>query len=184
MHVLDQCLPKIRKLLVSSPDLIRRVYRFQYNVQEYWKWSALGLVLDLGPRLFHCIPCGTFTLTHLPVPFPPESLSWSLHSIQPPVLSTAHFKHLRMNKHSQNYNQHLNSSAATLSSQLFLPHHTQFSQVTIPIQICTWYPTFLEGFSCLHSCTPHPLPLSPPLAVESECTLHKAGRKLAKFEVL
>ena len=36
--------------IVSSPDLIRRVYRFQYNAR-YWKRSALGLVLGLGPRL-------------------------------------------------------------------------------------------------------------------------------------
>ena len=39
-----------RALLVSSPDLIRRVYRLQYNAW-YWKWSTLGLVLGLGPRL-------------------------------------------------------------------------------------------------------------------------------------
>ena len=40
-------------ILVSSPDLIRRVYRFQYNAREtrYWKQSMLGLVLGLGPRL-------------------------------------------------------------------------------------------------------------------------------------
>ena len=40
-------------ILVSSPDLIRRIYRFQYNAREtrYWKQSMLGLVLGLGPRL-------------------------------------------------------------------------------------------------------------------------------------
>ena len=37
--------------LVSSPDLIRHVYRFQYNRARYWKQSTLGLVLGLGPRL-------------------------------------------------------------------------------------------------------------------------------------
>ena len=36
-------------VLVSSPDLIRRIYHFQYVC--YWKRSALGLVLGLGPRL-------------------------------------------------------------------------------------------------------------------------------------
>ena len=40
-----------REGLVSSPDLIRHVYRFQYNVRENWKRSVLGLVLGLGPRL-------------------------------------------------------------------------------------------------------------------------------------
>ena len=36
--------------LVSPPDLIWRVYHFQYNAR-YWKQSMLGLVLGLGPRL-------------------------------------------------------------------------------------------------------------------------------------
>ena len=43
-------------ILVSSPDLIQRVYRLQYNRVWYWKWSALGLVLGLGPRLIMYIP--------------------------------------------------------------------------------------------------------------------------------
>ena len=39
-----------RWTLVSSPDLIWRVYRFQYNAR-YWKRSTLGLVWGLGLRL-------------------------------------------------------------------------------------------------------------------------------------
>ena len=45
-----------RLSLVSSPDLIWLVYRFQYNAR-YWKWSVLGLVLGLGLRLDSALPC-------------------------------------------------------------------------------------------------------------------------------
>ena len=37
--------------LVSFPDLIRCVYRFQYNTCNTESESVLGLVLGLGPRL-------------------------------------------------------------------------------------------------------------------------------------
>ena len=40
------CLACIR--IVSSPDLLRRIYHFQYNA---WIKSTLGLVWGLGPRL-------------------------------------------------------------------------------------------------------------------------------------
>ena len=44
--------------LVLSPDLIRHVYRFQYNAHaQYWKRSMLGLVLGLGPRLSWSYRC-------------------------------------------------------------------------------------------------------------------------------
>ena len=37
--------------LVSSPDLIRHVYRFQYNARDTESDPRWGLVLGLGPRL-------------------------------------------------------------------------------------------------------------------------------------
>lgn len=43
-------------LLVSSPDLIWCIYNTQetFFPMWYWKWSTLGLVLGLGPRLSDC----------------------------------------------------------------------------------------------------------------------------------
>ena len=42
---------RVKGCVVSSPDLIRHIYCFWYNVQGYWKQSVLGLVLGLGLRL-------------------------------------------------------------------------------------------------------------------------------------
>ena len=55
-RVCSMCILIPSMLLVSSPDLIRRVYCLQYNARENWKRSALGLVLGLGPRLVCCLP--------------------------------------------------------------------------------------------------------------------------------
>ena len=74
----------------------------------------------------------------------------------------------------QSYNkhlQHLNISAAALSSQLLFPYHEQFSQVTILIQISTWFPTFLGGFDIpVHNPTSPHLQLS-----QGDTMLHKVG---------
>ena len=52
-------------ILVSSPDLIRRIYRFQYNA-GYWKRSTLGLVLGLGPRLLTYLNFEILPLAQVP----------------------------------------------------------------------------------------------------------------------